>query len=271
MEHPPSALPEYENPPLVEVVFGIQFEEIQKLLLPYIGSFWEKIGKVEFPECQEMPPLPQTIEYEHPTPQQPTQKFKLFNKPPLPRIFFINKKQDELIQLQRDRFLRNWRKLDEGTEYPRYKDLFPRFKKGWEAFIDFVNNLNIGPVKVNQYELTYVNHITKGEAWSKLKDIENVFPDMLFTADNQFLPVPEEMTWNKVYRLPKGTSRLHVSMRQALNKETQEPILVLNLTSRGFMENGLDDWFNTAHEWIVRGFTDLTGSDIQNKVWRRIK
>jgi hypothetical protein len=45
------------------------------------------------------------------------------------------------------------------------------------------------------------------------------------------------------------------------------------MIARGLGESkdrrGIREWFDTAHEWIVRGFADLTTDRIQTKVWRK--
>ena len=54
-------LPDYSNPPLIEVVCGILFNSIDKLKVPHIGLFWEKIKK-DYPLCQEKSPIMSVIE-----------------------------------------------------------------------------------------------------------------------------------------------------------------------------------------------------------------
>jgi hypothetical protein len=50
-------------------------------------------------------------------------------------------------------------------------------------------------------------------------------------------------------------------------------VLLLDLTVRGIGRDkspgGMTDWFDLAREWIVRGFTDLTGEDVQKNIWRK--
>ena len=46
-------------------------------------------------------------------------------------------------------------------------------------------------------------------------------------------------------------------------------MFVLDLTTRGISNEGIQEWFDMAHEWIVRGFEDLTTSEIQEKVWKK--
>lgn len=270
MQSSASSLPEYDTPPVVEVVFGVQFKDLKELKSPHMGAFWEKIGRADFPECEEMSPLVHVVEtYDQPVSKSSTVTIEKLDLPPLPRLFFITKEKNNLIQLQRDRFLQNWRKLQEGTEYPRYKQLFPQFLKAWQLFNDFVEELNIGQLEPDQYELTYINHIRKGDGWTDLSDIERVFPEFQCKVGDRFLVEPEQVAWRRIYRLPKDMGRLRVSMQQATVVETKSPVLALNLTARGFAKSGLSAWFDMAHEWIVKGFTDLTGPDIQKSVWKR--
>jgi uncharacterized protein (TIGR04255 family) len=270
MEKALSSLPDYENPPVSEVVFGIQFKELAKLQVPHIGAFWERIGRVEFPECQEMPPLPHIVEdYDKLPHRSAILSIEKFDRPPLPRIFFISKEKNRLIQVQRDRLLQNWRKLEVGAEYPRYDCLFPQFVELWRVFSDFVKGLSVGSLEPDQYELTYVNHIAKGDGWEDWRDIERIFPDIQCKVEGHFLPVPQEITWHRTYGFPNDSGRLHVFMQHALAQEMKQEVLVLNLTARGFSSNDMGGWFDMAHEWIVRGFTDLTGPEIQKSIWKR--
>lgn len=269
MQASESLLPEYENPPVIEVVFGVQFKELQGLKAPHIGTFWDKIGKKNYPGCKEMPNLTHVIEhYNQPAPPILIQSF---NVPPLPRHFFIANEKDHLIQIQRDRLLLNWRKLGKETAYPRYNTLLPRFLECWDVFNSLAEELQIAPVEPDQYELTYINHIQKGEGWDSLGEIGAVFPEFKCVTEDRFLPEPEGVAWRRIYRFPGETGRLYASMQQEADRETGNLILVLNLTARGISKDGLESWLHMAHEWIVRGFTDLTGPDIQEPIWKRTR
>jgi uncharacterized protein (TIGR04255 family) len=50
------SLPSFGKPPVIEVVCGVQFEPVEGLLAPHLGSFWDQI-RSEFPRCREVPPL----------------------------------------------------------------------------------------------------------------------------------------------------------------------------------------------------------------------
>lgn len=270
----PSApqLPEYDNPPLIEVVFGIQFKAIEGLKTPHIGAFWDKIGRTEYPIFREMPLLRHIVESYGPSRSEPANsELGLFKSPPLPRLFFISEDETRLIQLQADRLLQNWRKCQVEAEYPKYSTLFPSFSQSWKLFCDFVKEQGLGEVHPDQYELTYVNHIEHGSGWTDERGIEGVFPWFKCKRDGAFLGVPEEAGWRISYVFPKNTGRLHVEMKQGLTKEDGKPVLVLNLTARGSAEGDLRKWFDLAHEWIVKSFADLTESSVQKDVWKKRK
>jgi len=49
----------------------------------------------------------------------------------------------------------------------------------------------------------------------------------------------------------------------------------LELTAKGLGEEKTNEairsWFDLAHEWIVRGFTELTEEEVQKTIWKREK
>jgi hypothetical protein len=73
------------------------------------------------------------------------------------------------------------------------------------------------------------------------------------------------------FALPDDKGSLHVTVNHGERRRDKERVLLLDLTARG---PGLKDWsdmnvwFQTAHEWIVRGFTDLTAG-IAHDRWGR--
>lgn len=262
-----SALPDYINPPVNEVVFGVQFKKISGLQTPHIGLLWGKIDRNKFPRIQEMPTLPHIMEMPDGT-KGPSMSIETFERPPLPRIFFINATEEQLIQVQDDRFHQNWRKLKEENTYPRYQTLYPEFKKSWEFFKSFIDESGLSTPIPDQYELTYVNQIPQGLGWTILSDIGKVFKDFQCGRNERFLPEPETVNWRRIYGLPNKMGRLHVSLKMAVTKESKK-VMVLDLTARGFISELMDDWFAVAHEWIVRGFTDLTTDKIQKEIWQK--
>lgn len=264
-----STFPDYLHPPVNEVVFGIQFSKLQGLKAPHTGIMWEKLGRNNYPDCKEMPPIGHTIEsFDGPPFQSPSVTIESLQNPPLPRLFFISAAKNHLIQIQQDRLHHNWRKVRPGDKYPRYAELFPKFINSWELFTTFVSELELGSIEPDQYELTYVNHIPRGEGWKDLIDLHDIFRDFQYKSEGRFLGEPENMSWRKTYRLPDDAGRLHVSVRLAISRESKDQLVIMDLTARGFVSEKIESWFAMAHEWIVKGFADLTSESIQKSIWK---
>jgi uncharacterized protein (TIGR04255 family) len=268
----PQTLPEYESPPINEVVCGIQFERLEKFLNPYLGMLWEQY-KPEYSECQEVAPLMPAIE-KFDTPAQVATPY--VDVPPLPRTWFIRSEGNSLIQVQRDRFLHNWREIRPDDEYPRYHHIIEEFQVLFAKFTSFLEEHNIGVVIPLQYELTYINLIPQGQGWNTIVDVEKVFPNFTWQRrEDSFLPSPETVNWNTNFILPEQSGRLHTRVQTALRRTDGLPFLRFELTARGIGEfNTLEtmwNWFEVAHEYIVRGFAELTASEVQRQIWRRRK
>lgn len=196
------------------------------------------------------------------------------NVPPLPRIWFESEGGNGLIQVQRDRFLHNWRKMNPEDEYPRYHKVKQMFKDHLSQFEIFLEESKLGIIEPLQYEMTYINHILQREGWDRLGEIGNVFPDFAFRMEkDRFLPEPAGVNLRTSFILPEGKGRMHVMIRHAQLRDTGRPLLILELTVRGICTDkspeGMWDWFDLAREWIVRGFDDLTGEEVQNNIWKR--
>lgn len=267
------ALPEYENPPVNEVVCGVLFKPLAALLTPHIGLLWEKY-KADYPTCQEAPPIFPVIE----TFEEKASRIRpeFVEMPPLPRVWFVHTKGNRIIQLQRDRFLHNWRKHSTGDTYPRYGEVFGMFSKHLTTFQNFLHENTLGALEPIQYEMTYVNHVHRDEGWVLNQDVGNVFADFVWRASpDRFLPCPEGMNWRTTFVLPNKSGRLSVVIQNGETQENNQPVFVFELTVRGIGTDrsfdGMKNWFDLAREWIVRGFADLANEEIQTNVWRRTR
>ena len=54
-------LPSFQNPPVVEVVLGVQFDAIKALGTPQIGLLWQEFRE-QLPKTEDQPPLEPEIE-----------------------------------------------------------------------------------------------------------------------------------------------------------------------------------------------------------------
>ena len=194
--------------------------------------------------------------------------------PLFPRAWFERQDETSLIQIQRDRFLYNWKKVHDEDEYPHYENVIKKLRAVLSRFEFFLTSNDLGRIEPLQYELTYVNHILRGHGWNALTEIGKVFPDFAWRHDQKrFLKNLEGVNWHSTFRLPNGAGRLHSRIRHGIRKHDRHPILLLEFTCRGIGESTTTDamwqWFDLAHEWIVRGFADLTADEVQKSIWGR--
>ena len=179
------------------------------------------------------------------------------------------------MQVQSDQYLINWRKLDPQDRYPHYDEIIEKFFKYSNCFEKFVSEENLGEIACNQFELTYVNHITSSNGGGSGVLLEEIFPDFKTGSEGKkFLPNTESVNWTNTYLLPNQEGRLYSTIRSAWHKEHQnEPIIQFQLSVRGVGKDlsptGIRKWFDQAHDWIVLPFADLTSEQVQNKYWGR--
>jgi uncharacterized protein (TIGR04255 family) len=261
---------------VVEVACSVQFEELSTFQIPYAGFFWQEF-RAQYPKFEEKPPLPHIIET-FPEPSQPHLKGEFLELPPPRRIFFITESGTNVIQIQPDRFVHNWRKISDDDEYPRYQRVREIFLEQWNKFRTFADRHGLGDVKPDQFELTYVNHVFKGQGWDTPGDLGKVFRDLTWTNSGRFLPVPEGVFSRQSFVMPDGLGRLHCTVRQARRPRDGRELLMLELTARGFPKGSepwgnspMLSWFDLAHVWIVKGFVDLTAEQAHAALWRRTR
>lgn len=262
-------LPAFQEPPLEEVVFGVQFEPLKLFSAAHFGLYWDRI-RARYPSCEDHPPL--VPQRELPEIQPTTVEAVIRMGRPPARCWFISEEKTRLIQLQQDRFLMNWRRVGGAEAYPRFPTLIEAFKREWQGLLDFVEREGLGEVKVDQCELSYINHIDKGVGWEDFSDLGRVFTIIRPTGPTGFLPIPEVVSWSGAYKLPDGRGRLRVEMTPAFRGRDFKLFLSLTLTVRGApaAQSGgrVFEWFDLAHEWVVRSFDELT-QPTMHSIWKK--
>jgi uncharacterized protein (TIGR04255 family) len=251
-----SAIPSYGSPPLTEVACGVQFAALP-LQTRHVGQFWTEIAG-EYPLTQDFPPIPDVGE---------ASAFSILMMPPLRRAFFATSSTEFVIQLQDSRFHHNWRKLSPTVEYPRFGVVFSRFLTAWGRFSDFVKGQGLQEPNPSRYELTYVNEIeTLGSI--RIEQAVKLFDWNEIRAG--FLPEPKATNIAWSFPLPDAKGLMNVSTNRLTRPDGRSAVL-LTLACSGPSANerySLEEWFETAHQWIVRGFTDLTTPEA-HRVWNR--
>jgi uncharacterized protein (TIGR04255 family) len=266
----PEDLPDFDDPPVVETVLSVQFDPLPLVRTAHLGLLWNEYRAL-FPKTEERPGLDPVVEQ---FPESPVArvglKFQAFEHPPIPRIWFTDNEGSEMIQVQNDRFIKNWRKEGEAGRYPHYDETIrPHFDRDYGIFLAFLAKNQLGTPRINQCEVTYVNHILAGQGWEHYGDIEKIFT---FWRPPDFAPPgpAEDLRLHARFVIPgegeKPIGRLHVDVQPAVRISDDHPMYVMHLTARGQAGDGVD-FFDIGREWIVSTFKRLTTSSMHN-IWR---
>ncbi|MDP6557885.1 MAG: TIGR04255 family protein [Pirellulaceae bacterium] len=263
-------LPEFENPPVVEVALSVQFDRLDVTTVQ-LGTVWQRF-RDRFARVEEKLELDAAFErFGPPEKKVPGVRFEVGGLP-TPRLWFIDESGSELVQVQRDRFIRNWRKIDGQPNYPRYDTLRAAFVNDWEIFSGFVAEELKASLVPNQCEVTYVNII---EAIDSSR-LDQILACISGSNSDEYLGKPEgaEVQFRYVLKdeTEKPWGRLHVAAGSAMRATDNQPVVRLSLTARGATASkdtaGAMNTLDAGHEAVVRGFTSMTSPEMHT-AWGR--
>jgi len=253
---------------------SVQFERIEGLTTGHLGLLWDRY-RDRFPHCEEQPGLETNIErFGEQRPGGPSVRF-ITNPAADVRLWFLDERKAELLQVQHDRFIRNWRRAEQEDDYPRYDEIKRRFNNDLTIFGQFLQSEQLPPISPNQCELTYVNHIRGDGVWERHGEAARVFR---FLQDQEVGPElePEDIRFNIRHQLLDDdgtpTGRLHLNVDSAFHTKSKEPMFVFKIVARGEPESddpsgsGAIAFLDHAHEHIVRAFAAAT-TDRMHEQW----
>ncbi|ULA59829.1 MAG: hypothetical protein LZF60_160159 [Nitrospira sp.] len=264
---------DYSKPPVIETVISVQFLPVKGLSNLLFGLYWRKI-RSEFPHSELRPPLGQvTEEFGSRSRRLVNFGIEVTQEPDL-RCWFLDSGRNQIIQVQRDRFIYNWQKVSGNEIYPRYETIREKFLAEWGRFIEFLGEEKLSVPVVNQCEVTYVNHIEYDQGWKTFGELDKVISPWSGKYSGNFLPAPEKVGLSSSYILPDNQGRLHVSMQPVIRTRDAREVLQLSLTARGAPASSdtkdIMRWIDLGRQWVVEGFTDFTTAEF-HALWERKK
>jgi uncharacterized protein (TIGR04255 family) len=272
----PADLADFSSPPVTEVALGVQFNSLERFLSPYLGLVWDEF-KNEFPLVEEQPYFPPVFEtFGTAAPFQiPSFNLQLVAKPEMTRVLFQNPGKTQLLQVQRDRFLHNWRKVGEGEDYPRFERMIQTFEDGFRKFSKVIDREKLGPILPNQCEVAYINQIPVPSGETLWSQFARTFPGMGGAADVSELGSPEDVRFVVRYVISGGDDspqgRVLVAAQPARRADGAN-IIHLTLTARGKPApsdlSGVLDFLSHGRVLLNRAFKTLTSANMQ-EVWGR--
>lgn len=266
----PTHLPDFQEPPLNEVLLGVQFSAPKGYDLIRAGEVWN-LFRDKYPKVQMQPPLPPTFEtFGLPHQRASFPQFNFLPLPPHGRFWFLTESGSELVQFQQDRLIHNWRKVGgEHSEYPRFETMIARFKDELASLETYAASLESQTLAVTQCEITYVNHIVYDPA--AMSGPSNW---LRFLSFDEKPPEDFSMSFREVLLDDDGKpqSRLQCDAASAVNSKEQS-IISLTLSVRGAPKgNGIEstlEFLKAGREVIVQRFAELTTEKAHEK-WKRV-
>lgn len=235
----------FKKEPLKEVVFGVEFNS-PEFASVHFGLYWQAI-KDRFPIF--------------PVDRPPVGGLPLVEMPALRRVWFESASKEQLIQLQESRFYYNWRRRSHDSEYPHFDKVSSLFFKEWQNFQTWKTDEEAQIPDALKYELTYLNTIDKEFGWSCVDDYPKVF-SFVDETWRDVAPTKKALRIGFECNLPKESGILAVSIDQAVDSESNSPIVFLNLTARSNDASiDIKQWFELAHDSIVETFITLISAE----------
>jgi uncharacterized protein (TIGR04255 family) len=275
----PTDLPDFENPPINEVVLSLQFATLENLKSFHIGLLWERF-KADYPDVIERTPIAPVFET-FGSPMSSMSRpfsvhFEQIFSPPLPRYWFESSGGPDLLQIQQDRIIHNWRKREDEPIYPRYETLRERFEAELNKFEDWLTLEKIGELRPNQCEVTYLNVIQmpgSERVHHRLEQITTLWSGRLSAPLTSELESVTAQVRFKLVDEGKPVGRVHVSMQPALlQADPSKEVVKLDITARGRPKNqtvkSAFDFFDFGRAAVVRTFAAVT-TPMMHQMWGR--
>jgi uncharacterized protein (TIGR04255 family) len=255
----------FARPPVIERVLSVQFEPLG-MTAGHLGWFWKSYLDAGWTKSSNAPPLPDQFESFIKTGsiRLPEFRFETRDSIPVDRLRISNENGDRMLQIQDTRLIFNW--IRKNDDYPRYPDLKAEFENHFAAFLRFTDASLLGPIRPNQWEVTYVNHIPAGSLWTTPADWPEVIPKLLRPIGDIAGTRFERMAGEWHSEIPDKRGRLHLQIQ--FHQREAENILIFNLTARG--PSGKDEtvWekLDLGHDSIVQAFDEVT-SQSAHEAW----
>lgn len=260
--------PDSANPPIVELVLGAQFSHLTKLTSGHFGLFWQQLGD-EWADPADGAPLDDQFElFDRPPWSRPVGLELRFEPVRWPARFMVgHRAKDRLLQLQATRFHLNWRK-QEGF-YPSYTQLISEFEATFGRFTSFAEATGLGPVALNQWELTYIDAFPHGEYWQTPTDWPTILPGLFGTLQAADGLVLEHRAAEWSCEIAPKQGRLHIAARPGRPAGSDQAALLLQMTARGPVGKGgaetLRAGLDIGHDAALRSFLRVTSAEVQKR------
>ncbi|AGA28399.1 TIGR04255 family protein [Singulisphaera acidiphila] len=262
----------FTNSPLDEFFMGVQFNAIPNFSNGHFGWFWKNYLDHDWTKALDASYLPDAFEHFGQERQWAIPGVSLQAHGGADRLQVISADDERVIQIQNTRFLYNWRKRK--LEYPSFVTTYPDFRDKWELFQTFLKDANLGQTTPNQWEICYINSISKGTLWNSPADWSSILPGLLPQDRLAGLVEFENLASEYRYEIPSKRGRIRIAIQHARSVEHDGPeFLKLQLMARGPIVAGMPEWnldsgLNLGHRVLVETFERISSPEAKS-FWGR--
>lgn len=264
----PEHLPDYTDPPLDEVVIGVQFAALQSYTPVHAKGVWDMF-KDEFPQVLEQPMLDPQFETFGGMNVNAGPQF-VFGAPPAgSRLWFISPDESHLVQFQKDRFVSNWRRRPNTQPYPHFEGLADAFQSNLLRLSGYAESALGQSIEINQAEVTYINVIPVGK-FSDLGDWFNLWNGLNIDVEGLSASFSEVIK----DKSSKPCARMTYQLQSVFASDGSHKAYTLSLSFKGKPEvNNLESamlFLARGRDAIVSRFGLVTTQKAQ-EIWGKIK
>lgn len=268
--------PKFDAPPVVETALSVQFAKLPGYTTAHAGWFWkEYLEKLEddparkWSQVAEAPRIEDQFErFGTEDVWQPPVALRMLQGIQPQRVQIIRADGERMVQMQDTRLILNWRK--QVSAYPSYDVLLPEFRTVLHAYESFAAEAKFGALKLNQWEIVYVDQFRRGDLWDTVRDWSRIFPGLAMPSGHIKPASDETMSADWRFSLSERQGRLYISLRQIKLQPSNEEVLNATLLARGPIGDS-QTWergFEIGHEALMDTFLTITSPEAQ-EAWRK--
>lgn len=266
----PENLADFDDPPLTEVAFAIQYERPKNYHELFVSEIWRNLfdgSKIPAP-VEKTPPVFETFGSDFKDTRRSEIRFEQLRPPFENRYAFETNSGESVTHFQPDKVVKIWKKLN-GSSYPRYETIRDDFVDTVLNLKDLFDKSGVGEFVPTQCELVYANFL-------KLKDVSKALQVFgIGTFGTQIEVEGFQASFSKILANSSDErwGRLHGNFWTTFDPEGDKAVQ-LNLTVRGApFESTTDacwEFFHHARVEIVETFAHICSED-RGQPWKQTK
>ncbi len=253
-----AGLPNFDQPPVVEVACGVKFRKVPELNGIRLAPLYD-LWKSDLPVIEEQATLPSTEAASGSS--GPTIRIDFPSLREI-RYWFLSEDAKDLVQLQPDRLIVNWRGQGDGVDYPRFGYILKTLTQRATELSSFVEEHFRTKLEFLHVELSYINSLhTDGTSRWDLGDIFHTWPD--FATHHLGRPENSQIAFD--FPIESASTGRDFFLRVSIEPGVignGTPGTFLTMTAQGKPAEtsieGVVDSIKEAHDHLVRSFAEIT-------------